>query len=154
MRLVIWALISFISLFLYACGPKLIDDPNAYVYVVSQYENEAPRVVYPDDPSKCKPQVDCTGKSDAECAVALYYDAERCAEEGERLAEKKLYRSARLEFMQALTRLIEAEIRLGRAKLESYDDWKLAVTLGFEKKIKEKIIYYQKRRRNLYNGTH
>ena len=41
--------------------------------------------------------------------------------------------------MQALTRLTEAKIRLDRSKTVSYKDYKIAVTDGFEDKVKNTI---------------
>jgi hypothetical protein len=142
--------IAIAVLTLGACGPQYIDDPNARVLVTSQYEDEPPRIIYPDlNSNDCKPQLDCTGKSGADCAAALYNASEVFMKEGEKLELKKLYLSATVEYMQALTRLTEAEIRLDKAKTDNYEDWKVAVVLGLEKKIKERIKICQQKMRLL-----
>ena len=46
--------------------------------------------------------------------------------------------------MQALTRLSEAGIRLQRAKLDNFQDYKMVMQFGLEKKIKDKIKTCQK----------
>ena len=138
----------FALLIVCSCGPQFIEDPNAYVYVTSQYENEKPKVIYPNEKSDCKPQLDCTGKSEVECAVALFHASEPFMNEGEVLGKKELYTSARVSYMQALCRLYEAEIRLNRGKLKQYTDWKLATTLGLEEKIQTRIKYCQRRYRH------
>ena len=128
---------SFVLFFLIvSCGPKYVKDPNAKVLVTSQYENGPVKIILHDD---CSPQLDCKDKSEAECAVALYHDSDNFIKEGQKLIEKKLYLSASLEFMQALTRLSEAEIRLKRAKLDNFQDYKMVMRFGLEKKIKERI---------------
>jgi len=132
------------SLLVFGCGPQYVQDPNAHVLVTSQYEDEKPRIIYPDFNKECKPQLDCAGKTNVECAIALFDASKKCIEEGHTLAKKELYMSAKLEFLLALTRLSEAEIRLEKAKTETFDDWKVVTTLGLEKKIKNTIDYCQK----------
>ena len=133
-----------LSFLLIACGPYWADpDPNANVLVTSQYENEPVMIILlPSE--KHKPQFDCKEKRGAECAAALYNNAQLFIAEGERLTKKKLFLSAQVEYMQALTRLSEAEIILNKAKTENYEDWSVAVTMGLEKKIKEKIKICQR----------
>jgi hypothetical protein len=92
--------------------------------------------------------LDCTGKSEVECAVGLFHAAEPYMDEGEELGTKELYASARVSYMQALCRLYEAEIRLNRGKLEQYTDWKLANTLGLAEKLETRIKYCQRRYRH------
>ena len=138
----------FALLIVCACGPQFAEDPNAYVYVTSQYENQDPKVIYSNKNSDCKPQLDCTGKSEVECAVGLFHAAEPYMDEGEELGTKELYVSARGSYMQALCRLYEAEIRLNRGKLEQYTDWKLANTLGLAEKLETRIKYCQRRYRH------
>ena len=60
-------------------------------------------------------------------------------EEGKNLIDKKLYVSAKIEFMQAMTRLAEAEIRLNRAKTTNYQDYQIVTQFNLDKKIKGKI---------------
>jgi hypothetical protein len=140
--------IIFALLLVCGCGPQFVEDPNAYVYVTSQYENEPPKVIYPNSKSDCKPQLDCTGKTEVECAAGLYHASEAFMKEGEELGTKELYASARATHMQALCRLYEAEIKLNRGKLKQYTDWKLATTLGLEEKIQTRIKYCQRRYRH------
>ena len=56
-------------------------------------------------------------------------------------SQKELYLSAMVEYMQASSRLIEAEIRLKKAKTESYEAYKVVIALGLEKQIKNKINF-------------
>tara|TARA_R110000824_G_scaffold8737_4_gene39660 strand:- start:74872 stop:75315 length:444 start_codon:yes stop_codon:yes gene_type:complete len=136
--------IIILSLLFSGCGPQYAKDPNAHVLVTSQYENEPPKIVYPSPNEECRPQLDCSKKSNVECAIALLDASKVCIKEAHELAEKKMYISAKLEFLLALTRLSEAEIRLKNAKTESFDDWKVVTTLGLEEKIKNTIDYCQK----------
>ena len=122
--------------FIVSCGPQYVKDPNAKVLVTSQYEDGPVKIIFQDD---CNPQLDCKDKSEAECAVALYHDSDNFIKEGKKLIEKKLYLSASLEFMQALTRLSEAKIRLDRAKLDNFQDYQIVTQFGLEKKLKDKI---------------
>lgn len=129
-----------------ACGPQYIPDPNSRTIVTSQYEDEPPRIILPSEiGEKCNPQLDCTGKSESDCAAALYNASAAFIEAGEDLEQRSLYLSATVEYMQALTRLSEAEIRLKRAKTTNYEDWKVAVLFGLEKKIKERIENCQRK---------
>ena len=130
-------LYSTIFLFLIAgCGPQYVKDPNTRVLVTSQYEDGPVKIIFQDD---CSPQLDCKNKSEAECAVALYHDSDNFIKEGHKLIEQKLYLSASLEFMQALTRLSEAEIRVERAKLDNFQDYQIVTQFNLQEKIKEKI---------------
>jgi len=133
--------IVMLSVFFIGCGPQYAKDPNANVLVTIQYEDGPERIRLDDD---CKPQLDCTGKSEAECAVALYQDSERFVKEGEKLIAKKLYLSARVEFMQALTRLSEAEIRIERAKLNNYEDYKIVMQFKLDHKVKQRIMFCER----------
>ena len=126
----------------YSCGPKYVQDPNAHTVVTVQYEDGPVKIVPRND---CKPQLDCAGKSEADCAAGLYNASEAFIKEGQRLEEKELYVSATVEYLQAMTRLSEAEIRLNKAKTDSYEDWRIAVIFGLEKKIKKRIKYCQSR---------
>jgi hypothetical protein len=125
-----------LTIFLCSCAPQYAQDPNAYVLVTSQYEDEPERIVI--SRSK-KSQYNCGKVTGARCALALYDNALTFITEAEGLVKKKLYMSARLSYMQALTRLTEAKIRLDRSKTVSYKDYKIAVTDGFEDKVKNTI---------------
>ena len=103
----------FILFLLCGCGPQYVDDPNAYTVVTVQYEDGPVRVISPKG-EECRPQLDCSNKNEAECAIALYNASEAFIKEGEGLADKNLYLSASVEYMQAMTRLSEAEIRIKR----------------------------------------
>ena len=128
-------------IFFISCGPQYVQDPNASVFVTSKYEDEPEKII--SNYNGCKPQLDCTNKSEIECAAALYKDSHKFMDEGEDLTEKKLYISAKLEYMQALSRLIEAEIRVDRAKISNFDSYKKAIKL--EKNIKKYIDFCQKK---------
>ena len=130
--------IAITSLLLFSCGPTYVKDPNANTLLTVSYNGEAPRIVrLPGD--KHNKQYDCKNKKGAECATALYNASESFMEEGKKLEVKTLYLSAMLSYMQALTRLSEAKIRLERSKTDNYEDYKVAVVLGLEKKIQERI---------------
>ena len=53
------------------------------------------------------------------------------------LTNKKLYLSATLEYIQAMTRLSEAAIRIKR--IDEYNQWKIIKDFNLEKKIKKRI---------------
>jgi hypothetical protein len=128
--------------FVASCGPQHIRDPNAHVLVTSQYENEAPRIIINN--SNCRPQLDCTGITESECAISLYYDSTKFIQNGQELIKKELYLSASLEFMQAMCRLIESEIRAGRSKTINYENYKKVIEFDLEKKVKEKIKFCER----------
>jgi len=124
----------FILFLLISCGPQYVQDPNAHTIVTVQYENEPPKVISPEN---SKSQLDCNKKTEAECAVALYKASTKFIQEGKRLAAKKLYLSASLEYIQAMTRLSEAEIRIKR--IDEYNQWKIIKDFNLEKKLKKRI---------------
>tara|TARA_R110000824_G_scaffold3750_2_gene17844 strand:- start:1174 stop:1617 length:444 start_codon:yes stop_codon:yes gene_type:complete len=128
--------LSLIIFFLAACGPQWVQDPNASVVVTCQVDGGDEQIVLQKN---CKSQAACEGKTGAECAIALYRDALSLIKEAETLEDKKMFLSARVEYMLALSRLIEAEIRLKEAKVTNYKDWKVAVIFGLEKKVQKKI---------------
>ena len=129
-------------LFVASCGPQFIKDPNATVAVISQYENEPPKIIL--DGRNCKPQVDCAKKTEAEGAAALYNSAKVMIKEAGVLTKKGLYLSARFEYTHALCRLFEAEIRIKRAKTSNYNDWKVINALNIEKLVADNITFCQK----------
>ena len=121
----------------YSCGPQYVQDPNARVFVTVQYENGPERTISPEN---SKPQLDCRKKTEAECAIALYKVSQKFIQEGKKLASKKLYLSASLEYMQALTRLSEAEIRIKRIDgYDKYNQWKMIKDFKLEQKLKKRI---------------
>ena len=124
----------FILFLLISCGPQYIQDPNAHTVVTVKYDNGPEKLVWPEE---CKPQLDCSKKTEAECAIALYKASEAFIKEGEKLADKKLYLSASIEYIQAMTRLSEAEIRIKR--VEEYNQWKMVQDFKLEQKLKERI---------------
>ena len=126
----------FIVLLLFGCGPQYVDDPNAYVLVTSKYEDGPVEIV---GTSKCKPMVDCTTKTHAECAVAHYHASFQFIRDGEEFIEKELYVSARIEFMQAICRLEAAKILLEEAKLNNFQEYRVVTQFGLQQKINEKI---------------
>ena len=127
-----------LTLFFCSCAPQYAQDPNANILVTSQYENEPPKIVFLPN-SSCKSKIHCNNKKGADCAAALYNKSEPFIKEGKKLANKTLYLSAQLEYLQAMCRLSIAEITLQRSKTENYEDWQVAIILGLEKKIKERI---------------
>ena len=134
--------LTIIILFFAACGPQYVRDPNAFVLVTSKYENEPERVIL--DRGNCKPQIDCSKKSEAECAAALYNSSKEMISEAAKLTEKRLYLSARLEYMHALCRLFEAEIRIKRAKTTNYNDFKVISALKLEELVAKNITHCEK----------
>ena len=129
----------FILFLLIGCGPQYIQDPNANVLVTYQYENGPVNIVFPENP---KPQLDCSKKTEAECAIALYKASTKFIQEGKKLASKKLYLSASLEYIQAMTRLSEAEIRIKR--IDKYNQWKTIKDFNLEQKLKKRIELCEK----------
>jgi hypothetical protein len=130
-------LVLIAGLFFYAsCAAHHPQDPNANILVTYSYEDGPEQIVLRDD---CKPQIDCGNKSNIECTVALYNDAEKLIREGKKLAYKKLYLSAATEYLQASCRLTEARIRISNEKNKDSQDYIVVKNLGLETKIKEKI---------------
>ena len=119
-----------------SCGPQFIKDPNAYVEVTSQYEDEPEKLV---SSSVCSESSDGKVMSQAECAVSLYASSENFLNSGKDLIKKKLYVSAQSQLRRAISLLIEARMRLKRAKIENFDDYKILTHFKLEKKINERI---------------
>ena len=134
--------LGLLGLLLISCAPHYPHDPNSQVAVVVQYENEAPRLVIRDD---CPPNPLCKNKVGAECASALYNQALKLIAEGRELEDKKLYLTARVNYLQALGELYQAEIWLKEAKTTNYEDWKVAVLMGLESKIQERIKFCKRK---------
>jgi len=95
--------------------------------------------------NKCKPMIDCTSKSKSACAVAHYNTAVYYIQDGEKLIEKQLYLSAKIEFMQAVCRLEAAKVILEQAKLNSFQDYQIVMQFGLKQRIEEKINFCVKR---------
>ena len=134
-----WVIILLTTLFI-ACGPQYVQNPNAKVFVTSEYDdgfgNLEVKWIYPfQEPEQCKPQADCKDKDDLSCSIILYDDSLKYIKEGDKLASKKLYLSAAIEYLQALSRLYEAEIRLDRAE---------HLKTGFSKKVQKRILKCEK----------
>ena len=128
-----------------ACGHTYPHDPNSVVVVtVKEPGDTQERIVYPAG-SSCKPQFDCGSNKGAACATALYKDALKYIAKGESFEKKNFNLTAKVNYLQAMCRLIEAKTILNNAKTTSYKDWKIAVVAGLEKKIKEKIKLCRKR---------
>ena len=131
---------AFILLLVCSCGPQFVQDPNAHVFVTSEYDdgfgNLEIKWIYPyQDPALCKPQADCKNKDDLSCSIILYDDAFKYMKEGDRLASQNFYLSASIEYLQALSRLYEAEIRLSNAEHHR---------TGFMKKVQKRILKCEK----------
>ena len=149
-------LILVLSILFIACGPQFVQDPNATVFVTSQYEDGFGNVevtwVYPWlDPKLCKPQADCKNKDDLSCSIILYDDSLKFMKEGDKLAREGLYLSASVEYLQARSRLYEAEIRLNRSN---------HTNTGFMEKVQKRILKcekkyssYKKKCKQKYKGT-
>ena len=75
----------------------------------------------------------------ANCAAALYNNALTLMKTGSHHASRELYVAAIGEYLKARTNLKKARIILAEAKLTNFQDWKIAVVLGLEKNIREKI---------------
>jgi len=111
-----------------SCGIHYAEDINSYIVVTSKYDDGPEILVTTSIP---KPLTDCLNLSEAQCAEALYNDAERYIAQGEEFIHRQLYVSAKVEFMQALCRLEAAKIRLRQAGVDGY--------LELEEKIEERI---------------
>ena len=141
--------ITLLPILLLACGPQYVQDPNATVFVTSEYDDGFGNIevnwIYPyQDPSLCKPQADCKNKDDLSCAVILYNDSLKHMKEGDKFASQNFYLSASIEYLQALSRLYEAEIRLNRSQHTG---------TGFMAKVQKRILKCKKMR-NLYGKKH
>jgi len=133
-----------LATFLFSCGPKYVKDPNANTVLVSQYEDEPPKIIFLNNGS-CKRQIDCTNKTKGECAAALYNDSREIIKKAKVLENKELYLSAKAEYMIAMCRLVEAEILISQVKTEDYEDFVAVTTLGLEKAVKNKINLCERR---------
>ena len=134
----------FFILFLVGCTTNYVKDPNANVLVTSQYEDEAPKLIFLDNDS-CTKQIDCAKKSKSECAVALFNDSMQIIKSAKDLESRKLYLSAKLDYMIALCRLIEVEIIINNAKADNHENWLTFTRLGLEKNVKSTINLCEKK---------
>ena len=133
-------IITLLSILLLACGPQYVQDPNATVFVTSEYEdgfgNVEVKWIHPfQDPALYKPQADCKDKDDLSCSIVLYDDSLKYMKEGNKLAGQNLHLSACIEYLQALSRLYEAEIRLDRSQHAG---------TGFMAKVQKRILTCEK----------
>jgi len=136
--------IVFGMLFGCSSNSSYLDDPNALVIVTSQYEGSAEKLILPST-KKCSPPFNCAENKGANCAAALYNDALDHISEGRDLELKGMYMAARVEYLMAECRLIEAQSVLKKAKLTNYIDFKIAASLRLDIKIKQKIEYCQRK---------
>jgi len=111
-KLKIKSIAVFVWLLTAACAAQFVADPNSSTVVTYSYDGEEEQIVMPEE--GCKPQLDCTGKTEEQCAVALVEDSQKYITEGDEMVQKEYYLSASVEYMQAMSRLVEAEIRLKR----------------------------------------
>ena len=135
-----WVLI-LLPIISIACGPQYVQDPNATVFVSSEYDdgfgNLEIKWVYPfQELHLCNPQADCKDKDDLSCSIVLYDDSHKYMIEGDKLFDQHLYISASIEYLQALSRLYEAEIRLNRAQHAG---------TGFMNKVQQRILKCEKK---------
>jgi hypothetical protein len=133
-----------LAILIFSCGPQYVKDPNTNVLLTSQYEDEPPRIIFLNNES-CNRQLDCTDKSKGECAAALFNDSREIIKKAEELENKELYLSAKVEYMIAMCRLVEAEILISQVKTENYEDFVAVTTLGLEKAVKKKINLCEKK---------
>jgi len=143
-----WSAILLPILFV-ACGPQYVQDPNATVFVSSEYDvgcgNLESKWMYPClGFSAGKPLADDKNKDDLSCAVILYNDSLKYMKEGDKFASQNFYLSASIEYLQALSRLYEAEIRLNRSQHAG---------TGFMAKVQKRILKCEKMR-NIYGQKH
>jgi len=137
-------IISITAFLLLSCGHKYVTDPNANTLITSQYEDEPPKIIFLKN-EPCKRQLNCDNKSKGECAAALYNDSRGIIKKAKELENKKLYLSAKVEYMIAMCRLVEAEILISQVKTEDYEDFVAVTTLGLEKAVKNKINLCERR---------
>ena len=135
MKILILFLLAF---FVTSCRIWHPPDPNANTIVVSRYLDEDPKIILPAG-APCKQQVDCTGKTKGECSVALYNDAVEIMDKATALEDKKLFLSAKLEYMIAVCRLSAAEILYKQALTEKFQDFQIIQTFKLKEKIKLKL---------------
>ena len=132
-----WVCTVSCLIFILSCGPGYVQDPNAYVMVTSQYENEDPRIILSE--KNCRPQVDCNAKTKAECVIAFYVDSQRLTDNAKALIKKRFFLSARVELMQALCRLYTIEINLKSIKTDNFKNYKAVMKFNLEEKTKKQI---------------
>ena len=135
-----WIIILLTTLFI-ACGPQYVQDPNATVFVTSEYDDGFGTLeikwIYPfQELDLCNPQADCKDKDDLSCSIILYDDSYKYMVEGNKLFTQRLYISASIEYLQALSRLYEAEIRLRQAQHTG---------TGFWEKVQKRISKCEKK---------
>ena len=136
--------IFLIALLLISCGPQYVNDPNASVIVTSKYEGEPERIILlPGD--KHKPQIACNSNDDLGCSIALYIASEHHMKKAMKLGENGMYLSANCEYMLALTRLAEAEIRIQRAKRKDITTFKRIKEMNLEIKVKERMEFCERK---------
>lgn len=140
---------ALILVLFFACAgcssnSSYLNDPNVSVVVTSQYEGSAEKIILPST-QNCSPPFSCADRKGANCAAALYNDALKYIESGIKLQRKEMYLAARVEFLMATCRLLRAQSVLNAAKLTNYKDWKIAVVLGLDDKIQNKIKFCQHR---------
>lgn len=138
-------LIFTIILFSLSCAHQPTLDPNAVVCRSASYEQGPVKFLG----CNRKAADTCKEKTGAECSVVLYNSAQNHILEASSLADRKLYLSATLAYMQALSKLTQANIILGEAKLDNFTDWQVAVAMGLEVKIKKGIDVCERRIRRL-----
>ena len=95
--------------------------------------------INPYGPISCSTWENKNCGATADCADLLYNKATALMIEGQQVAHNEFYMTASVKYRQAACLLKEARIRLVEAKLQDFDDWQVAVTLGLERKIKESI---------------
>lgn len=127
-----------VLMFFNGCTAHHPTDPNANTIVTYQYQNGPVNIVLQD---KHKSQIDCSDKTLATCAIALYIDSEKYINKGKNLTSKKLYLSATVEYLQALTRLSVAKIKAKEAKLKNYGEFKQVIEYNLEHKIDTRSKY-------------
>ena len=131
-------LILYGIIFFSACAPHFPIDPNANTVVTYQYDGGPVNIVFQDEH---RSPIDCSKKTVAQCAIALYIDSESYIDTAKTLVSKKLYMSATLEYLQALTRLSLAKIKATKAKLNNYAEYQHIVRYDLENKIKVRHKY-------------
>ncbi len=109
-----------------ACSPHYSNNPNTKVAIFAKKENKVKT---------------CDHRNKVDCALHLYNASERNISNAKELENKKMFLSATVEYMLAISQLSQAKIHVKQAKEEDFVQFKRVKSLDLENKIEEKIRF-------------